>query len=62
MQVFKNEMTQRDLHLLEWLLPNIQEIIGTGKEVENRKSSCAVGGNVNWCGPYGKYYGDSSKN
>ena len=31
------------------------------KSVENRESSLTVGGNVNWCGHYGKQYGNSSK-
>ena len=32
-----------------------------GEDVEKRKPSYTVGGNVNWCGHYGREYGDSSK-
>ena len=33
-----------------------------GEDVEKREPLCTTEGNVNWCGHYGKLYGDSSKN
>jgi len=32
-----------------------------GELVEIREPLCTAGGNVNWCGHYGKQYGSSSK-
>ena len=32
------------------------------RDVEKRKHSYTVGGNVNWCSHYGKQYAESSKN
>ena len=37
-------------------------IISVGEDVEKKKLSYTVGGNVNWCSHYGKQYGGSSKN
>ena len=48
-------------HLFEWLLSKRQEIVSTGKGVEKRESLYTVGGNVNWCGHYGRQHGDSEK-
>jgi len=41
---------------------NLQTINVLGEDLEKRKSSNTVGGNVNWCSHYGELYGDSSKN
>ena len=49
------------LYLSEWLLPKRQRTINVGKDVEKRKNSCTVGGNVIWCSYYEKQYGASSK-
>ena len=32
------------------------------KNVEKMKTSCTVGGNVNWCSHHGNQYEDSSRN
>ena len=45
-----------------WLLAKRQEIIKVRENVEKKESLCAVGGNINWCGHYGKHCGDSSNN
>lgn len=39
-----------------------QQITSVGKNVEKKKSSCPVGGNINWCSHSGKKYGVSPKN
>ena len=39
-----------------------QKITGVGEDVEKLEPLCADGGNVKWCGRYGKWYGRSSKN
>ena len=36
-----------------------QEITRVGEDVENRKSLCTVGSNINWCSLCGKQYGDA---
>ena len=41
---------------------NLQTINVLGEDLEKRKSSNTVGGNVNWYSHYGELYGDSSKN
>ena len=33
------------------------QITSVGEDVEKRKHSCTVGGNVNWCSHYGKQNG-----
>ena len=38
-----------------------QEITRVGEDVENRKSLCTVGSNINWCSLCGKQYGDSPR-
>ena len=48
-------------HILEWLLSKRPEVINVGKDVDERESSCTVGGNIKWCRHYGKQYGVSSK-
>jgi len=37
------------------------QTVNAGEGVEKRKRSCTVGGNVNWYGHYGRWYGDSLK-
>ena len=46
-------------HMSEWLS---SKRTNAGEEVEKRKSSYTVGGNVNSCSHCGKQYGDFSKN
>ena len=41
-------------YLSEWLLPKRQQTTNVGKDVEERKHSCTVGGNVIWCSYYEK--------
>ena len=41
---------------------NISLTTKAGKGVESMEPSCTVGGNVNWCSHYGKWYGGSLKN
>ena len=49
-------------HWSEWSsLKNLQ-IINAGEEVEKKKPSYTVGGNVNWYSHYRKQYGGSLKN
>lgn len=36
-------------YLLEWLASKRQEITSVREDVEIRKTSCTVGGDVNWC-------------
>ena len=38
------------------------QITNAGEDVEKRKPSYAVDGNINWCSHYGEQYGDSSEN
>ena len=38
------------------------QIINAVEGVEERKTSCTVSGNVNWCSHYEEQYGDSLKN
>ena len=38
------------------------QIKNAGENVEKRKLLHDVGGNVSWCGHYGKQYGGTSKN
>ena len=38
---------------VEWLLSKRQQITSAGKDVEKRKSSCAISRNVNWYSHYG---------
>ena len=35
--------------------------MNAGEGVEKKEPSCTVGGNVNWCSLYGRWYGDSLK-
>ena len=50
-------------HLLECLASERQETTSVGEaQVEKRKPSLTVGGNVNRCSHYGKPYRGSSKN
>ena len=44
----------------EWLLSK-RQAISIGKDVEKRETLCTVGGNVNLCSHYGKWYGDFLK-
>ena len=48
------EMQIKTTHLLEWLLPERQEIASIGEDVEKREPSCTVGGIVSWNNHYGK--------
>jgi len=36
--------------------------ITVGEDMEKRKPSCTLGGNVKWCSHYGKQHGGSSNN
>ena len=47
-------------HLLEWLSSINQRSVG--EDVEERKPSCTVGENADWCSHCGKQYGVTSKN
>ena len=38
------------------------QTINAGEGTEKKESSYTAGGNVNWCGHYGKEYGVSLKN
>ena len=38
-----------------------QQTINAGEVVEKREPKYIVGGNADWCSPYGKHYGISSK-
>ena len=38
-----------------------QQIISVGEDVEKRELLYSVGGNENWCSPFGKLYGGFSK-
>ena len=38
------------------------QTINAGEGTEKKEPSYTVGGNVNWCGHYGKQYGVSLKN
>ena len=48
-------------HLIQVRMAFIKSstIINAGEGVEKRESSYTVGGNVNWCSPYGEQYGGS---
>ena len=46
----------------EWPYSKSLQIINAGEGVEKRKSSCTIGGNVNWYSHYGRHCGDSLKN
>ena len=46
----------------EWSSSKSQQTINAGESVEKRERSCTVGGNVNWSGHYGRWYGNSLKN
>ena len=38
-----------------------QYITSVGEDVEKKEPLCTAGGNVNWCGHSGRWYGGSSK-
>ena len=58
----KSNLQWTTSHWPEWpSLKNIQTI-NAGEGVEKRKSSCVVGGNVNWYSHHGRWYGDFFKN
>ena len=38
------------------------QTINAGEGTEKKEPSYTVGGNINWCSPYGKDNGDFSKN
>ena len=46
----------------EWPSSKSLQIINAGEGVEKRKSSCTIGGNVNWYSHYWRQYGNSFKN
>jgi len=46
----------------EWPSLTSQQVTNAGKDVENRKPSCTVGGNVNWYNHYGQHYGGILEN
>ena len=48
-------------YLSEWLPSKAKQITNVGYDMEKRKLSCTVGGNVNQYSHYGKPYGDFSK-
>ena len=48
-------------HWSEWPSKHLQTI-NAGEGVEKRECSCTVGGNVNGCSHYGRWYEDSFKN
>ena len=54
---------QRDItsHWSEWPSSKSLQTINAGEGMEEREPSC-TGGNVNWYGHYGKWYGNSLKN
>ena len=39
----------------------VKKITSIDEDVEKKEPLCTVGGNVNWCSPYEKQGGDSSK-
>ena len=51
-------------HIIPIRLAIIKKLqtISDGEDVEQRKPSCTVGGNVNWYNHYGEHYGDSLTN
>ena len=51
-----------DLYQPEWSSSKSLQTINPGEGMEKREPFYTAGGNVNWCNPYGKQYGDSSKN
>ena len=58
----KTTQLKEHVHLSEWLKGTTQETTDIGKEAEEGKYFCPVGGNANWYSHYGKQYGCSSKN
>ena len=48
-------------HQSEWPSPKNLQTLNAGDGVEKRKSSCTVGGNVNWYSHYWRQIGDPSK-
>ena len=42
--------------------PKGKKLTNVGEDVEKKEPCYTVDGSVNWCGHYGKQYGDSSKN
>ena len=46
---------------LDKIVIKILQIISAGEGVEKKEPSNAVGGNVNWCSPYGKQHRGPSK-
>ena len=49
-------------HWSEWPLSKSLQTINAGEDVEKRKPSCTVGGNVNWYNHYGEQHGGSLRN
>ena len=43
----------------EWPSSKSPQVINAGERVEERESSCTIGGNVNCCSHYEKQYGGS---
>ena len=41
-------------HLTERLLSKRQQITSVGKDMQKKKPSCTIDGNVSWCSHYGK--------
>ena len=41
-------------HLTPVRMAIIKKTTSVGEDVKKRKPLCSVGGNVNWCSPYGK--------
>ena len=48
--------------LSEWTLLKSLQITNAGEGVEKREHSYTVGGNINWCSPYGEQSGGSLRN
>ena len=46
----------------EWPTSKSLQTTNAGEGVEKRECSCTVGGNVNGCSHYGRWYEDSFKN
>ena len=55
-------MQMQTSHLSEWPSLTSQQITSAGEDLEKKKSSQTIGGNVNWYNHYGKQYGGSSEN
>ena len=47
--------------MLKWLSSKRPQITNVGEDMEKKEPLYTVGGNVNWCNHYGKWYGYSSK-